>query len=379
MRLPALVAAAALVITCTPSAGAAPPGQTAPSRVAAAPGDIVSARQIPAPGFGYAKVWRIQYSSTGTDGAPIVVSGTVVVPNAAYNGPRPVVGYAPGTHGLGDQCAPSEHLEAGDDQEGLLIHQYGWKGYAVAVTDYQGLGTPGDHAYMVARAAGNALIDVVRAARKLTGTGLPANGPVALVGYSQGGQAAAWAAQLAGSYAPEMQVKAVAAGGTPANLRQVADYNAGRPNFGYVLAAGIGMDTAYPQLNLRSYLNDAGRAGIDVLRNSCDISPYANKRITDYTTTNPLTRPDWVSVLDAQNAGGVKPAMPVLLYHSTSDEIIPYAGARTLRQSWCGKGANVTFWTYYLLQHAATAAVASPSVTSWIGARLAGSVPGSGC
>jgi hypothetical protein len=347
--------------------------------VAAAPGDIVSARQINAPGFGYARVWQIRYQSTDTHGSPMVVSGTVVVPTAAYNGPRPIVGYAPGTHGMGDQCAPSVHLEAGDETEGLLIHQYGWRGIAVAVTDYQGLGTPGDHAYMVARSAGHALIDVVRAARKLTDAGLPQNGPVALVGYSQGGHAASWGAQLAATYGSDLAVKAVAAGGTPANLRQVAANNAGRPNFGLVLAAGVGMDTAYPELNLESYLNDAGRAGIEQLRHSCDFSPYANKTIGDYTTTNPLANPQWQATLDAQNVGGGTPRMPVLLYHSTSDEIIPYAGASALRRNWCGKGVNVTFWTYFLLQHAATAAVASPSVTAWVADRLAGHPASSNC
>jgi Secretory lipase len=377
-----IAAATALTLAAGPVAVASPtvtdPAVQA-TVTAAAPGDVVSARRIDAPGFGYARVWQIRYLSTDTHGAPMTVSGTVVVPTSAYNGPRPIVGYAPGTHGMGDQCAPSVHLEAGDENEGLLIHQYGWRGYAVAVTDYQGLGTPGDHAYMVARSAGHALIDIVRAARRLTDAGLPQNGPVALVGYSQGGHAAAWAAQLAAGYASDLQVRAVAAGGTPANLRQVADRNAGTPNFGLVLAAGIGMDTAYPELNLESYLNDAGRAGIEKLRNSCDFSPYANKTIGDYTTSNPLATPLWQSTLDAQNVGGGTPRMPVLLYHSTADEIIPYSGASRLRQTWCGRGVNLSFWTYYLLQHAATAAWASPHVINWVGARLAGTPPTSNC
>ncbi|MGH3716461.1 MAG: lipase family protein [Micromonosporaceae bacterium] len=361
------------------TATAAPPQRTAPATTASAPGDIVSARRINAPGFGYARVWQIRYLSTDTHGNSITVSGTVAVPYSSYNGARPIVGYAPGTHGMGDQCAPSAHLEAGDDQEGGLIHQYGWKGYAVAVTDYEGLGTPGDHRYMVARSAGHALLDIVRAAQRITDAGLSRNAPVALVGYSQGGHAASWGAQLAGSYASELNVKGVAAGGTPANLRQVADYNAGRPNFGLVLAAGVGMDAAYPELNLESYLNDAGRAGIEQLRNSCDFSPYANKTINDYTTSNPLATPQWQSTLDAQNVGGIAPKMPVLLYHSTGDEIIPYSGARTLRTSWCGKGVKLSFWTFYFLEHAATAAWASPDVTSWVGDRLAGKPASTNC
>lgn len=376
-----LALAGALLVMAAPLAVADSAAATAraTTTTASAPGDIVSARRINAPGFGYARVWQIQYLSTDTHGNSITVSGTVAVPYSSYDGARPIVGYAPGTHGMGDQCAPSARLEEGNDQEGGLIHQYGWRGYAVAVTDYEGLGTPGDHRYMVARSAGHALLDIVRAAQRLTDAGLSRNAPVALVGYSQGGHAASWGAQLAGSYAPELAVKGVAAGGTPANLRQVADYNAGRPNFGLVLAAGVGMDAAYPSLELESYLNDAGRAGIEQLRSSCDFSPYANKTINDYTTSNPLATPQWQSTLDAQNVGGIAPRMPVLLYHSTSDEIIPYSGARSLRTNWCGKGVKLSFWTFYFLEHAATAAWASPDVTSWVGDRLAGKPATSNC
>ena len=337
-----------------------------------APGDVISAQRIDAPGFFYARVWKILYSSTDTHGVPMTVSGTVIVPTSSWSGPRPIVGYAPGTHGLGDQCAPSRYLAAGNEQEGTLIHEYATRGFAVAVTDYQGLGTAGDHAYMVAQSAGHALLDIVRAAQRLSGAELPANGPVGLVGYSQGGHAAAWAGQLAPTYASDLIVMGVAAGGTPSNLLQVAAGNEGTSNFGLVLAAGIGMDTGYPELSLESYLNDAGRTGVETLRNSCDFSPYAYKRMSDYTTTNPMNDPLWQATINAQNPGGLRPTAPVLLYHSTNDEIIPYSGASALRQRWCSQGVAVTFWTYYLLGHAATAAYASISVTDWMAARLNG-------
>lgn len=367
-------AVAALVLSSFVATSA--PASASP---ADAPGDVVTARQIDAPGFFYAKVWRIEYVSTDTHGGPMTVSGTVIVPNADYDGPRPIVGYAPGTHGMGDQCAPSVHLEAGDETEGLLIHQYAKKGVAVAVTDYQGLGTPGNHTYMVAKAAGQAQLDAVRAAQRLPEAELPSDGPVGIAGYSQGGHATSWAAQLAGDYAPELSVQGAASGGTPVDLQQVAAANEGEENFGFVLAAGIGMDAAYPELDLESYLNDAGREGIEELRNSCDFTPYANQELADYTTTNPLETPEWQATLEAQNVGGETPGMPMLLYHSTADEIIPYDGAQTLRQQWCDSGVDVTFRTYHLLGHAATAATASPSVTSWMAKRLRGEPPNGNC
>lgn len=78
------------------------------------PGDVVSAApavftmdpvlHTPVPGV---RVTRVLYRSTTAAGEPNTVSGTVLVPTTAYPGRRPLVGYAVGTHGLGDDCAPS--------------------------------------------------------------------------------------------------------------------------------------------------------------------------------------------------------------------------------------------------------------------------------
>ena len=83
------------------------------------------------------------------------------------------------------------------------------RGWAVAITDYQGLGTPGDHTYMVGRALGPNVLDAMRAARKLSPAELPVDGPAAIMGYSEGGAAAAWAAQLQPVYAPDVRLGGV--------------------------------------------------------------------------------------------------------------------------------------------------------------------------
>jgi pimeloyl-ACP methyl ester carboxylesterase len=53
------------------------------------------------------------------------------------------------------------------------------------------------------------VLDAARAARQLDGAG--AGGRVVLAGHSEGGHAVLWAAELATSYAPELQVTGVAA------------------------------------------------------------------------------------------------------------------------------------------------------------------------
>ena len=133
------------------------------------------------------------------------------------------------------------------------------KGWAVAVTDYQGMGTPGDHTYVIKDAEAHAVLDIVRAAR-LPGSGIAANAPVALMGYSQGGQASAAAAELESTYAPELNVVGTA-GGVPTDLMNVATYLNGPGSFyfSFLAFAAVGLNAAYPELNLESYLNDAGR------------------------------------------------------------------------------------------------------------------------
>jgi hypothetical protein len=87
-----------------------------------------------------ASVQRIMYRSTDTHDRPIAVTGTVLTPTSPWTGTgqRPIVSYAVGTQGVGDDCAPSKALAAGFEYEALLA-----RGYGVVVTDYEGLCTPG--------------------------------------------------------------------------------------------------------------------------------------------------------------------------------------------------------------------------------------------
>ena len=109
--------------------------------------------------------------ATNRRGRSLAVSGTVLVPSAAWVGPgaRPVIGYAPGTQGMADRCAPSRQFSEGLEYEAIGIEGLLARGYAVAMTDYEGLGTEGVHTYMDRVSQGRALLDVVRAASRQHG------------------------------------------------------------------------------------------------------------------------------------------------------------------------------------------------------------------
>jgi Secretory lipase len=386
----ALAAVAAIVLTaCDPPFPSEDGFYQPPSPLPSGrPGDVISSRvsRFTLDPFAKAPVAgvtsrQVLYRSTDALGQPMAVSGTVLVPDAPWTGTgsRPLVSYAVGTRGVGDDCAPSYTLSQGADYEGSFVKALLDQGWAVAVSDYQGLGTPGLHTYMVGPSQGHAVLDMARAAQRLAGTGLSAATPVGLMGYSQGGGGAGWAAELAGSYAPELQVKGSAIGGVPGDLNATAQFLDGSPFVAFALMAALGLDAAYPELDLESYLNPRGQELVAASQDLCLVSvdgfgtliDVAFTHIDDYVTTNPLDTPAWQARLDQNLLGRVRPSAPVFQYHALVDEIVPLGQAAALRRTWCNRGANVT-WTTLPGEHALGLVEGQAPAVSFMSARFAG-------
>ena len=328
--------------------------------------------------------WQLIYRSTSATGAPNAVSGTLLVPRTPWSrGPRPLVSYAVGTHGLGDDCAPSYKLRTGTENEIALIGQALLAGWAVVLSDYEGLGTPGPHTYAVGRAEGHAVLDAARAAARVPGSGVSPSAPVGLFGYSQGGQATAFAAELAPSYAPELNVVGVATGGVPADLAEVARFNDGNVGFSLVLAAAAGYDAAYADVPFEEILNERGRTTVPRVERACTaelatIAPFG--RLADFVTVpDPLSDPRWQTRLAENRAGRVAPSAPVYLYHGTLDELVPFAVGEELRSAWCGRGAKVRWQPIPLAEHILGVSVGGPAALTWLGDRFAGRPATSNC
>ncbi|GHG75931.1 lipase family protein [Streptomyces griseocarneus] len=382
LRTRALTALAALAVSFGLTNGTA----SATGQPAGSPGDIVTSAPTsfhPLPGQPTGtKAWHITYRSTTARGAPNVVSGTVIVPQDGRKGPRPLVTYAVGTVGLADQCAPSAGFPRGTTLEANLIQQLTLRGWAVAVTDYEGLGTPGEHTYAVGRAEGHAVLDAARAAQRLPAAGLSTKSPVGIMGYSQGGQATSWAAELHDSYAPELDVRGTATGGVPADLLKTAEYNNGGIGAGLVLMAAAGQNAAYPELGLDRYLNAKGRSYVDFMKKHCvavDAVAGLFKRISDVTVTNPLQEADWQRALRASDLGTHAPDHPVYLYHGVIDELIPYGVGKQLRADWCAKGATVQWKSLPLGEHVLGVITESIPAANWLADRFAGKPAGGNC
>ena len=165
------------------------------------------------------KAWTVLYQSTGQTGKPDFVTGTVIVPSSKWTGKgsRPVVTIGIGTQGIAPQCAPSKQMITGSEYAGDEIINALKAGYAVDVTDYQGYTNGAIPTYTAGKAEGQAVLDIVRAARQLPAAGLTESNPTYAWGYSQGGQAVGWAGELQSSYAPNVKLSGIVAGGVPAN------------------------------------------------------------------------------------------------------------------------------------------------------------------
>jgi hypothetical protein len=338
-RAASTAAAAAEAILPAPSGDAF---YTPPSPLpSGSPGDIIWYRSV-ASAAAASTAWQVLYLSTTAQGQPTAVSGEVIVPAAPYTGAgqRPVVAYAPGTQGWGPQCAPSREMSAGDFDEQFAVDGLLANGWAVVVTDYPGLGTPGPEIYNVGISEGHAVLDAIRAALALPGDGLTTGAPAGVEGYSQGGGAAGWAAQLHHTYAPDLNLKGVAMGGTPANLQAVANNINGSAFFAFLAGSAVGFATAYPQVGLNSELNAAGKQAFAQLETMCQaqgLLTYAGKKIQDYTVggVNPMNEPAWTTVLDENNLGATAPDVPVLQSHGLLDEVIPYSVEVNLHRQYC--------------------------------------------
>jgi pimeloyl-ACP methyl ester carboxylesterase len=194
----------------------------------------------------------VLYRSRDVHGNPIAVSGIIALPKAdPPRGGYPVVSWAHGTIGSADDCAPSRdnpkspaHLW--NQHPHFLLNQFLQKGWAVVMTDYEGLGTYGRHPYLLGESEARGILDIVRAARKLHPE---ISARLAIVGHSQGGQAALFGAHHAPTWTPELDLRCVAAMAPASHIKDlffgVRDINEYRPGFAFTalfLTGALGGD-----------------------------------------------------------------------------------------------------------------------------------------
>ncbi len=256
------------------------------------------------------------------------------------------------------------------------------------------------------------MLDAARAG--LSFAGAPADSPVALFGYSQGGGATAGAAELAASYAPELNLKGVFAGAPPANLEDVTntvENSMGGTVLGFALNGAIARNPELTPL-IDRYFNDEGKAFLAEAAGQCtftmdtsapDLSgidptdPMASMMFNSRELTRDGRSFGDIIHQDAQLRGvlmgpdyllGDRPVdVPVLILGGTNDDTIPYGQTRQLAEDYCASGATVTFLTDDTpvvlpgtgLGHAIPQANHTQQALDWLGDRFNGVAATSDC
>lgn len=221
--------------------------------------------------------YRILYASTDgiTPTERTMVSGAVYLPKGkAPAGGWPIIAWSHGTRGVADSCAPSWTPRAPERKR--YLNRWLNAGFAVVASDYQGLGTPGVHPYLLYRPEGYSILDAVRAALK----GWPElRNQVVIVGQSQGGGAALGAAWLAPEYAADLNLAATIATGATSTfgdtgkapqLTPKIEYEDSAITSAYEAAFLYGtISSLDPKLDVAHYVTEAGQVVMAATTSGC--------------------------------------------------------------------------------------------------------------
>jgi hypothetical protein len=403
----ALVTAAALAVTGLsgaqgPSALAVTAAGGATSLAQYPPGHVLKTRTlsyhvvgIPLP----IKVIQLTYRSAGALGQPTVNVTSVLEPPVRLGPPR-AVSYQSFYDSLNPADEPSAQIAGGvtlggfiTDAESLVIAPLLLQGYTVIVPDTEGQTAD----FSSGREYGINTLNSIRAATSSPLTGLNTSTPIGMYGYSGGAIATDWAAQLAPSYAPDVnrQLVGAAEGGILVDPAHNLRYVSGSLVWAGVMPmAIIGIARSY-QVDLTPYLSSYGQQLFTKLQ-SASIANVLGQypgltfaQLVKPQYANPASIPILVKIenkLDAGLAGS--PTIPMDMGQGADgilegtpgdkpgigpgDGVMIAGDVRTLARDFCASGTAVDYTEYDALSHTTTFPVWTPTALAWLDSRFAG-------
>lgn len=344
-------------------------------------GQLVSADPIVQTPEG-TQAWRVRYLTRADRGDLRQVTGIVIAPREATPPrSRPVIAWAHGTWGTAEKCAPSLSTDFFKLTPAVDAVR---RGYVVVAPDYQGLGNPGPHPYLVGTATARSVIDAVRAAQGIPGAA--AGNRYAVWGESQGGHAALWTGQMQPVEGTGLTLVAVAAGAPvtdiAANLRQASNQNV--RTFLTALAADSWSNYYRVPLSL-------GRPRtaqiIRRMAGNC-VSVLANPRIgtmlgilalrQDLGEVDLGSLSPWSSYVAANSTTPIS-RVPVLFAQTRGDPLVSPAVTRAFARRMCSNRVRVRWIDLPGSDHPTTAKQSAAETIAWIDQRFAGARAPSDC
>ena len=361
--------------------------QPPPGYQHAAPGTLLRSRDVELAFLGLipqpVKATQLLYRTMDMHGAPEATVTTVIVPaNLGAEQSCPLLSYQCAIDAMSSRCFPSYALRRKAKALGslaqlelLLITAAVAEGWAVSVPDHEGRqgrwGTPYEPGYRV--------LDGIRAALSSERVGISPAAPIGLWGYSGGGLASAWAAEMCGEYAPELDIVGAVLGSPVGDLghtfrRLNGSFVAGLPAL--VVAA---LAHAYPDLDrvIKEHTNDEGRAllsGLEKMTTVGAVFRMAGKNMGDYLDEpleDILSTPEVTDVFDNIKLGSAVPAPPVLIVQAVHDYLIDVHDIDELADAYAAGGADVTYHRDAFNEHLCLHPLSAPMTLRWLTDRFA--------
>jgi triacylglycerol lipase len=327
---------------------------------------------------------QILYRSTNLHGDAEVAVTTVLVP--AQRDTQlgcPVLSYQCAIDAVASRCFPSYALRRGAgpigafvQSEFLLVAAALAEGWAVSVPDHEGChgmwGAPYEPGYRI--------LDGVRAALRCEHLKLSPSAPVGLWGYSGGGLASAWAAELTAGYAPELNVVGAVLGSPVGDCGSVARRLNGSVFSGLAALMIAALTHVFPgaQRVVDEYATDEGKALLDELQTMTTAAAVWRLRKMDIGSYVGMSAdelwdlPEVRHIFDETKLGRSTPKPPVLIVQAVFDNIISVADIDQLVDTYAGNGAAVTYHRDRFCEHLLLHPLSAPMTLRWLRDRFAG-------
>lgn len=323
--------------------------------------------------------YRMLYGTQAPDGSAAVSSGMLIVPTTpAPTEGRPVLAWAHGTLGFGNDCTPSRAFEPtlnGLDF-GAWLPAAMQRGWVVTATDYTGVGTEGDPYYLIAQSEAQDVINSVRAARNFEDS--EAGTRYATFGHSQGGHASLSTAMFT-DYAPELELVAASAAAPAAQLGALFDQQYSKP-----VAWGDGPSVAatwprlYPDLELTDVLSKGALKDYQSLASGCllqEVSQLIVKKTFNeqFFLQNPMKIDSWSTAVAEQTVDPTRIEVPTFVVQSLSDNVVlPNTTALLAELACTADIAPFTVSWLDMVTHEDSAVMGGNLAIDWLQDRFAG-------
>ncbi|MGO8965041.1 lipase family protein [Mycobacterium sp.] len=361
--------------------------QPPPGYQHATPGTVLRSRDVELAFLGLipqrTMATQLLYRTTDMNGMPEATVTTVIVPaDAAPERPCPVLSYQCAIDAVSSRCFPSYALRRRAQAVGslaqlelLLITAALAEGWAVSIPDHEGRSGTWGAPYE----PGHCILDGVRAALSAERLGLSPSAPVALWGYSGGGLATAWAAELCADYAPELDIVGAVLGSPVGDLGRTFRRLNGGVLAGLPAMVIAALTHIYPDLDrvIKEHASEEGRALLQRLEGMTTVGAVirmAKKDVgiyLDRPLEEILTMPEVQYVFDSIRLGAKVPTPPVLIVQAVHDYLIAVEDVDKLADAYMAGGAAVTYHRDAFNEHLLLHPLSAPMALRWLQDRFA--------